>query len=131
MFVYVLTLLDVCVSSLRRGHANLLCIVPILTDDPRRKSSLFMCCFVVFLRRPGGDHAVEVVHGADGLALGLRQQVLRGMQMGSLALKLLMHLNSTSAKHDPFCTDPLYIPWIYMSDPFIFPLYADPFYICP
>ena len=27
-------LLDLCVSSLRRGHANLLCIVPILTDDP-------------------------------------------------------------------------------------------------
>ena len=24
------TLLDLCVSSLRRGHANLLCIVPIL-----------------------------------------------------------------------------------------------------
>ena len=32
------TLLDLCVSSLRRGHANLLCIVPILTDDPRRES---------------------------------------------------------------------------------------------
>ena len=32
------TLLDLCVSSLRRGQANLLCIVPILTDDPRRKS---------------------------------------------------------------------------------------------
>ena len=32
------TLLDICVSSLRRGHANLLCIVPILTDDPRRES---------------------------------------------------------------------------------------------
>ena len=29
------TLLDVSVSSLRRGHANLLCIVPILADDPR------------------------------------------------------------------------------------------------
>ena len=29
------TLLDLCVSSLRRGHANLLCIVPILTDDPQ------------------------------------------------------------------------------------------------
>ena len=28
------TLLDLFVSSLRRGHANLLCIVPILTDDP-------------------------------------------------------------------------------------------------
>jgi hypothetical protein len=26
--------LDLCVSSLRRGHANLLCIVPILTDVP-------------------------------------------------------------------------------------------------
>ena len=32
------TLLDLCVSSLRRGHANLLCIVPILTDDPRKES---------------------------------------------------------------------------------------------
>ena len=32
------TLLDLCVSSLRRGHANLLCIVPILTDDLRRGS---------------------------------------------------------------------------------------------
>ena len=28
-----------CVSSLRGGHANLLCIVPILTDDPRREST--------------------------------------------------------------------------------------------
>ena len=34
------TLLDLCVSSLSRGHANLLCIVPILTDDPRRESEL-------------------------------------------------------------------------------------------
>ena len=34
----LVTLLDVCVSSLRRGHANHLCIVPILTDDPRRES---------------------------------------------------------------------------------------------
>ena len=32
------TLLDLCVSSLRRGRANLLCIVPILTDDLRRES---------------------------------------------------------------------------------------------
>ena len=32
------TILDFCVSSLRRGHANLLCIVPILTDDSRRRS---------------------------------------------------------------------------------------------
>ncbi len=33
------TLPDLCVSSLRRGHANLLCIVPILSDVPRRESS--------------------------------------------------------------------------------------------
>ena len=36
------TLLDLCVSSLRRGHANLLCIVPILTDDPRRESNQYV-----------------------------------------------------------------------------------------
>jgi hypothetical protein len=35
----LVTLLDLCVSSLRRGHANLLCIVPILTDDLRRGSN--------------------------------------------------------------------------------------------
>ena len=35
----MVTLLDLCVSSWRRGHANLLCIVPILTDDPRRESN--------------------------------------------------------------------------------------------
>ena len=37
------TLLDLCVSSLRRGHANLFCIVPILTDDPRRQSGKHAC----------------------------------------------------------------------------------------
>ena len=36
----LVTLLDLCVSSLRRGHANLLCIVPILTDDPRKESNV-------------------------------------------------------------------------------------------
>ena len=38
----LVTLLDLCVSSLRRGHANLLCIVPILTDDPRRESEMLV-----------------------------------------------------------------------------------------
>ena len=32
------TLPDLCVPSLRRGHVNLLCIVPILTDSPRKES---------------------------------------------------------------------------------------------
>ena len=36
------TILDFCVSSLRRGHANLLCIVPILTDDSRRRSVIMV-----------------------------------------------------------------------------------------
>jgi len=34
----IFTLLDLCVSSLRRGHANLVCIVPILSDDLFRES---------------------------------------------------------------------------------------------
>ena len=34
------TLLDSCVSSLRRGRTNLLCIVPILTDAPQRESAI-------------------------------------------------------------------------------------------
>ena len=49
------TLLDLCVSSLRRGHANLLCIVPILTDDPRRESNCRGSCIlrnIDCLRRP-------------------------------------------------------------------------------
>ena len=48
------TLLDLCVSSLRRGHATLLCIVPILTDDPRRESiscTIFMIAYNVGLPR--------------------------------------------------------------------------------
>ena len=40
------TLLDLCVSSLRRGHANLLCIVPILSDDPRRESGKWCISYV-------------------------------------------------------------------------------------
>ena len=36
----LVTLLDLCVSSLRRGHANLLCIVPILSDDLRGESDV-------------------------------------------------------------------------------------------
>ena len=34
----LITLLDLRVSSLRRGHINILCIVPNLKDDPRRES---------------------------------------------------------------------------------------------
>ena len=36
--VLLFTLLDLCVSSFCSGHANILCIVPMLIDDPLRKS---------------------------------------------------------------------------------------------
>ena len=35
----LVTLLNLCASFLHRGHANLLCIVPILSDDPQREST--------------------------------------------------------------------------------------------
>ena len=45
------TLLELCVSSLRRGHANSFCIVPMLTDDPRRESNvngcIEVCCWFI------------------------------------------------------------------------------------
>ena len=47
VFGLLFALLDVCVSSLRRGHVNILCIVPCLTDDPRRESTFLL--FVVSL----------------------------------------------------------------------------------
>ena len=40
IIIKLFTLLDLCASTLRRGHANLLCIVPMLTDDPRRESNV-------------------------------------------------------------------------------------------
>ena len=47
-------LFDSCVSSLRRGHANLLCTVPSLTDDPRRESSA-ACLFCRAGRQERGE----------------------------------------------------------------------------
>ena len=46
------TLLKLCVSSLRGGHANPLCIVPMLTDDPRRES---LKALVVLVRLCSGS----------------------------------------------------------------------------
>ena len=44
------TLVDLCVSSLRRGRASLLCLAPILTDDPRRESIVTHRCVFRFSR---------------------------------------------------------------------------------
>ena len=52
------TLLDLCVSSLRRGHANLLCVVPIFTDDPRRKSHNPIRCITQYSRVAEGKFEI-------------------------------------------------------------------------
>lgn len=41
--------LDLSVSSLRRGHANLLCIVPILTDARFPGSNILPSYFIIKL----------------------------------------------------------------------------------
>ena len=51
----VLTLLDVCVSSLHRGHANFLSIVRILTDDPRRESGCTQTASLIAYAPASGD----------------------------------------------------------------------------
>jgi len=43
------------VSSLRRGHADILCIAPILTDDPRRESATSPECHTACAKE-GGQH---------------------------------------------------------------------------
>ena len=51
------TLLDVF-ASLRRGYANIICIAPILTDDPRRESteSAVFCMLAESLRRDNNNN---------------------------------------------------------------------------
>ena len=66
--------LDLCVSSLRRGHANLLCIVPILSDVPEGtklacfslssytiRPQLYLCMWdgmsALFLSPPSSTHS--------------------------------------------------------------------------
>ena len=65
------TLLDLCVSSLRRGHANLLCIVPILTDDPRRESdrTSHNCHVSLYINERGTPPGKEVEVHCDRASL--------------------------------------------------------------
>ena len=73
--IKLFTLLDLCVSSLRRGHANLLCIVPILTDDPRRESiksytMIILICdltkhIMFMLISPNNTHTNNNIHNDD------------------------------------------------------------------
>jgi len=75
--VLLFTRLDLCVSSLRRCHANIFCTVASLTDDPRRESNeCASSCLVLWIASPGLDgndrhrgtaYASPAAHaGADG-----------------------------------------------------------------
>ncbi len=46
--------LDLCLSSLHEGHANLLCIIPILTDVPKVTEVLQACwpCADLYAQEP-------------------------------------------------------------------------------
>ena len=62
-------LLGLCVSSLRRGHANLLRVVPIVTDDPRREPIVIMMltyCYGLL----GCYHIIRALVYSDIMLLG-------------------------------------------------------------
>ncbi len=56
-----LDFLDLCVSSLRRGHANLLCIVPILSDYLSK-----VCLGFVLINAYLSKFVSVLVFGRDG-----------------------------------------------------------------
>ena len=82
------TLLDLCVSSLRRGHANLLCIVPILTDDPRRESERCASRLGHTLLKASQLPALPVGRGGAQRSRGTSScsKAPKGIHKGSLAL---------------------------------------------
>ena len=97
-------ILDLCVSSLRRGHANLLCIVPILADDLFRGSACIQrCCFP---RQPSAFQSGY----ADLLVLFF--QVLKKIAKSSLKQRILRSqagtVSSVLVREQPLCGDLLY-----------------------
>ena len=103
-----------CVSSLRRGHANLLCIVPILTDDPRRPRSLETGGPRIagrlsppetwsgrFLARLPGGGATGKVQNSKGL--GLRKRVAAGRRALGHPRRLAGDMaNAISSRRSPY-----------------------------
>ena len=61
-----------CVSSLRRGHANVLCIVPILTDDPRMKSNVVYRSMISVLAGTPGWHPASSGPGGPTASMQIR-----------------------------------------------------------
>ena len=119
----MLTLLDVCVSSLRRGHANIVCIVQSLTDDPRRESwmSCADCAHQVFLAQitPVSLHLpaqklryTDIVHYKCYITNKFRERKNTyfnmastssgsppGAKLGAIAWRILQHFAETPISH--------------------------------
>ena len=105
----IITLLDLCVSSLRRGHANLLCIVPILTDDPRRESKrlirtgespLWNCswrCQLVSSRRRRMHNLARHVSGREREAAWILQRILVTLRCPTTQAEMCMWLDRLAA----------------------------------
>ena len=83
---------DLCVSSLRRGHANLLCVVPILTDDPRRESVRESGPSARLVRPAAAAIVGNVVGGREGAEPG---------KTGGGALFACLLAASKQTKHRP------------------------------
>ena len=86
----VYTLLDVCMSSLRRGRSNLL--FPSLTDDPRRESVPFYCSW-----SPRGCRDLGIRGLADSQSYDYEQTMFKrssfeNSDYGTLALACRMLL---------------------------------------
>ena len=103
------TLLDLCVSSLRRGHANLLCIVPILTDDPRRESmdacrrarQLKTCSPPRSVATVPGDLGACPVQGFHGVLLGGSGNGLLHRATNLTCYSLAVRLRAGCLDHQP------------------------------
>ena len=98
----LVTLLDLSVSSLRRGHANLLCMVPILSDDPRWESTGQCAKKVLTLLPPGITSATIDIPLLAFFRPGLCPNVLHsaavssGSSMPHMPPGAKAHLGSTS-----------------------------------
>ena len=86
--------LDLCVSSLRRGHADLLCIVPILTDDPQLFVILFHCCFPL-----GRDSLLSLLVAVSVSCLSL--VVLRVVLLWKSFISLLLDARTRAEREGP------------------------------
>ncbi len=90
----IVTLLDLCVSSLRRGHANLLCIVPILTDgNPEGNPTVTVCMTV------GGLKNNQVCKSLFNMQVDLKSRLVQcsplSLIVSNTSVKLRINLSGS------------------------------------